>query len=112
MWRRGPTTGPQHLRTADPRFQRSERLRFELATSSAEPASARLVRDANAKGIFVVDRNGQTISVPVEVSTRPDPAGFTWVVVDLGLAPFGPADYAVDVTQGQMRQMTAFRVVP
>ncbi|HEY9466159.1 MAG TPA: VWA domain-containing protein [Vicinamibacterales bacterium] len=101
MWRRGPTTGPQHLRTADPRFQRSERLRFELATSSAEPASAR-----------VVDRNGQTISVPVEVSTRPDPAGFTWVVVDLGLAPFGPADYAVDVTQGQMRQMTAFRVVP
>jgi hypothetical protein len=50
--------------------------------------------------------------VPVELSTRPDAAGFTWVVVDLGLAPFGPADYAIDVTQGQMRQMTAFRVVP
>jgi hypothetical protein len=52
------------------------------------------------------------MSVPVEVSTRPDAAGFTWVVVDLGLAPFGPADYAIEVTQGQISQMTAFRVVP
>ena len=100
MWRRGPSTGPQHLRTADPRFQRSERLRLELPTSSTESATAR-----------VIDRNGQTISVPVEVSARPD-SGFSWVVVDLGLAPFGPADYAIEVTQGQMRQMTAFRVVP
>jgi hypothetical protein len=101
MWRRGPSTGPQHQRTADPRFQRSERIRLELPTSSTDSAAAR-----------VIDRNGQTISVPVEVSTRPDPAGFTWVVVDLGLAPFGPADYAIEVTQGQLRQMTAFRVVP
>jgi hypothetical protein len=100
MWRRGPSTGPQHLRTADPRFQRNERLRLELPTSSTESATAR-----------VIDRNGQTISVPVEVSTRPD-SGFSWVVVDLGLAPFGPADYAIDVTQGQMKQLTAFRVVP
>ena len=100
MWRRGPSTGPQHLRTADPRFQRSERLRLELPTSSTELATAR-----------VLDRNGQSISVPVEVSARPD-SGFSWVVVDLGLAPFGPADYAIEVTQGQMRQMTAFRVVP
>ena len=101
MWRRGPSTGPQHLRTADPRFQRNERLRLELPTSSTESATAR-----------VIDRNGQTISVPVEVSTRPDTAGFTWIVVDLGLSPFGPADYAIDVTQGQMKQLTAFRVVP
>jgi VWFA-related protein len=101
MWRRGPTTGPQHLRTVDPRFQRNERIRLESATSSTESATAR-----------VIDRNGQTISVPVEVSTRPDAAGFTWVVVDLGLAPFGPSDYAIEVTQGQMKQMTSFRVVP
>jgi len=101
MWRRGPSTGPQHLRTADPRFQRNERIRLELATSSAEPAAAR-----------VIDRNGQPMSVPVEVSTRADTAGLTWVVVDLGLAPFGPADYGIEVTQGQSKQMTAFRVVP
>jgi VWFA-related protein len=101
MWRRGPSTGPQHLRTADPRFQRNERIRLELATSSPDPATAR-----------VIDRNGQAMSIPVEVSTRADAAGFTWVIADLGLAPFGPADYAVEVTQGQMTQVTSFRVVP
>ena len=102
MWRRGPSTGPQHLRTADPRFQRNERIRLELATSSAEPATARLI-----------DRNGQPMTVPVQVSDRPDPSGaFRWVVVDFALAPFGPADYAIEVTQGQATQLTAFRVVP
>src|SRR4029078_11847761 len=54
MWRRGQTTGPHHLRPAAPRFQRNERLRLELPTSSAEPATAR-----------VIDRNGQAMSVPV-----------------------------------------------
>jgi VWFA-related protein len=102
LWRRGPSTGPQHLRTADPRFQRNERIRLELATSSVEPVTAR-----------VIDRNGQPMSIPVEVSERPDPSGsFRWVVVDLGLAPFGPADYALEVTQGLAKQLTAFRVVP
>ena len=102
LWRRGPSTGPQHLRTADPRFQRNERIRLELATSSADPATAR-----------VIDRNGQTMTVPVEVSERPDSsASFKWIVVDLVLAPFGPADYAIEVTQGQAKQMTAFRIVP
>jgi hypothetical protein len=49
----------------------------------------------------------------VQVSERPDPSGaFRWVVVDLALAPFGPADYAIEVTQGQATQLTAFRVVP
>jgi hypothetical protein len=101
LWRRGPSTGPQHLRTADPRFQRNERIRLELPTSSTEAATAR-----------VIDRNGQAMSIPAEVSTRADSAGFTWVVVDLGLSPFGPADYAIEVSQGQMRQTTSFRVVP
>jgi len=102
MWRRGPSTGPQHLRTADPRFRRNERIRLELATSSAEPATARLI-----------DRSGQPMTVPVEVTERPDPSGaFRWVVADLALAPFGPADYAIEVTQGPSKQLTAFRVVP
>jgi hypothetical protein len=102
LWRRGPSTGPQHMRTADPRFQRSERIRLEIATSSAESAAAR-----------VIDRNGQAMSVPVEVTLRPDPSGaLSWIVVDLGLAPFAPADYAIEVTQGPAKQMTAFRVVP
>jgi len=101
LWRRGPTTGPQHVRTADPRFRRNERIRLETATSSDEPASAR-----------VLDRNGQPMPIPVEVSTRQDPAGFTWILAELAIAPFGPADYAIEVTQGAMRQVTSFRVVP
>jgi hypothetical protein len=102
LWRRGPSTGPQYMRTADPRFQRTERMRLELATSSAESATAR-----------VIDRNGQPITVPVEVGERADTSGsFKWVVVDLGLAPFAPADYGVEISQGQTKQMTAFRVIP
>jgi VWFA-related protein len=102
LWRRGPTTGPQYLRTADPRFQRSDRLRLELATTSAAPATARLL-----------DRNGNQLPAPVQVSERADSsATFKWVVVDALLAPFANGDYAVEVVQGESKQVTAFRVVP
>jgi hypothetical protein len=102
MWRRGPTTGLQHKRTADPRFQRSDRLRFEHATTLSEPAKARLL-----------DRNGNPLSVPVQVSERPDQSGdFQWIVVDATLAPFAPGDYALEVTQGKAKQVTGFRIVP
>jgi VWFA-related protein len=102
MWRRGPTTGPQYLRTADPRFQRSDRLRLELATSASEPVTAR-----------ILDRNGTAMSVQAQVSERPDPSmQFKWVVIDVALAPFAASDYAIEAVQGQARQVTAFRVVP
>ncbi len=102
MWRRGPTTGLQHRRTADPRFQRSDRLRFEHATTLSESAKARLL-----------DRNGNPLSVPVQLTERPDESGaFRWIVVDAALAPFAPGDYAVEVTQGTAKQVTAFRIVP
>lgn len=102
LWRRGPTTGPQYLRTADPRFQRSDRLRLELATTSSTPATARLL-----------DRNGNPLHAPAQVSERPDPSStFRWIVVDALLAPFANGDYAVEVVQGQSKQVTAFRVVP
>ena len=102
LWRRGPTTGPQYLRTADPRFQRSDRLRLELATTSAAPATARLL-----------DRNGNPLQAPVQVSERADPSStFRWVVVDALLAPFANGDYAVEVVQGESKQVTAFRVTP
>jgi len=102
MWRRGPTTGLQHRRTADPRFQRSDRLRFEYATTRSDPPKARLL-----------DRNGNPLSVPVQVSERPDqPGNFQWIVVDATLAPFAPGDYAIEVTQGTAKQVTGFRIVP
>ena len=33
-------------------------------------------------------------------------------IIDLGLAPFAAGDYAIEVAQGEARQVTAFRVVP
>jgi hypothetical protein len=102
VWRRGPTTGPQYVRTADPRFQRTDRIRLELATSAPEPVTARLV-----------DRNGTAMAVQPQVSERPDAtAPFKWVVIDLALAPFAAGDFAIEAAQGDHRQLTAFRIIP
>lgn len=102
LWRRGPFTGVQYLRTADPRFRRTERLRFELATTAAGMASARLL-----------DRDGKVLLVPVQVTERADESGqFRWIVADATLAPLAPGEYAVEVALGDARQVTAFRLVP
>jgi VWFA-related protein len=102
MWRRGLSTGPRYLRTADPRFMRSDRLKLELATSMAAPATAR-----------ILDRNHNELSVPAQVSERTDPSGaFHWIVVDATLAPFAAGDYSVEVTQGREKRVTDFKVVP
>jgi VWFA-related protein len=100
--RRGPTTGLQYRRTADPRYQRSERLRLEHATTVPGTATAR-----------ILDRYGRPLGVPVQVNEREDPsAGFRWIVIDAVLAPFAPGDYAIEVTQGSAKQVTGFRIVP
>lgn len=102
LWRRGPTTGPQYLRTADPRFSRSDRIRLELATAAPEPATARLL-----------DRLGNPLQVPLQVSVRADASGaFSWIVVDGTLSPLATGDYAVEVVQGDAKQVTGFRIVP
>jgi VWFA-related protein len=102
MWRRGLSTGPRYLRTADPRFMRSDRLKLELATSAALPATAR-----------TLDRNRNELSVPVQVSERADEsAAFRWIVVDAALAPFAAGDYAIEVTQGREKRVTEFKIVP
>jgi VWFA-related protein len=102
MWRRGLSTGPRYLRTADPRFMRSDRLKLELATSAATPAKAR-----------ILDRNQNELSVPAQVSERADPSGdFRWIVVDATLSPFAAGDYSVEVTQGREKRVTEFKVVP
>jgi hypothetical protein len=102
MWRRGPTTGTQYLRTADPRFQRSDRVRLELPASGDGKPAARML-----------DRLGNAMFVPVQVSERPDPSGeFRWIVADATLAPLTNGDYAIEVTLGASKEVTAFRVVP
>ena len=102
MWRRGLSTGPRYLRTADPRFMRSDRLKLELATATPAQATAR-----------ILDRNRNELSVPAQVSERDDPSGaFRWIVVDAMLAPFAAGDYAIEVTQGKEKRVTEFKVVP
>jgi hypothetical protein len=102
MWRRGPSTGLRHLMTADPRFQRTERIRLELPTRTPGQASARMV-----------DRAGKTIQVPVQVSERQDAGSdFRWLVIDATLAPLAPGDYAIEVLLDGTTQVTGFRIVP
>jgi VWFA-related protein len=102
MWRRGLSTGPRHRVTADPRFQRSDRVRFEFATGAAGTATARML-----------DRTGKPMQVPVQVTERPDESGaFRWIVADATLAPLAMGDYAIEVTLGDARQVGVFRVVP
>jgi hypothetical protein len=102
LWRRGRSTGPKYLRTADPRFQRSDRLRLELPTTAdGVPATARML-----------DRAGKPLTIPVQVSTRADSPDTQWIVVDATLAPLAPGEYAIEVNQGEARQVTGFRVIP
>jgi VWFA-related protein len=102
VWRRGASTGPQYVRTADPRFLRSDRIRLELASTDTRPVAARLV-----------DRNGTAMTVQPAISERPDASGqFRWIVVEIALAPFAPGDYAIETAQGPSRRLTAFRIVP
>jgi hypothetical protein len=104
LWRRGPSTGPRHLRTADPRFQRSDRIRLELPVTAAAPGGPPTAR--------LLDRAGRPLPVPVQVSERAEPGGDTaWVVIDATLAPLAPGDYAIEVARGDARRVTAFSVV-
>jgi VWFA-related protein len=102
MWRRGPTTGPKYMMTADPRFQRSERVRLEHATTAAGVSSARML-----------DKAGNPLQVPVAVTEREDESGeFRWIVAEAVLAPFAPGDYAIELTLDDAKVVTAFKVVP
>jgi hypothetical protein len=102
LWRRGPTTGPRYAMTADPRFTRLERLHVELPTTTMGTATGRML-----------DRQGKPMQVPVQVSEKPDPSGnFRWIVAEAALAPLAPGDYAIEVSLGEVKQATGFKVVP
>lgn len=102
IWRRGPSTGPRHLRTADARFSRNERIRLELPTTVPGTAAARML-----------DRAGQALQVPVQVSARPDDSGeFRWIVADAVLAPLAPGQYTIEVTLGALKQTFELTLVP
>jgi hypothetical protein len=102
FWRQGPATGRRYVQTADPRFRRSERLRLELPTLSSAPGSGRLL-----------DRDGRPLRVDALVSSRADEQGdLNWLVLDVPIAGLAPGDYAIEVTQNGVEQVTAFKIVP
>jgi hypothetical protein len=102
MLRRGTSTGPRFIATADPRFRRSDRVRLEIPTQLEIMPTARLL-----------DRSGNPLRVPVQLSDRRDAAsGFRWIVADATLAPLAPGEYAIEVTAGTARSLTPLRIVP
>jgi hypothetical protein len=105
--RRGPSTGLQYLPTADARFRRTERIRFEVPRTDGEAlVSARLL-----------GRDGQPLAVAPTLTERVD-AGSTQrlIVADLTLAPLAQGEYAIEVIvqRGDQRESAsfAFRIVP
>jgi hypothetical protein len=101
FFRRGPATANRDMPTADLRFRRSERLRVDVPTPSADAVSAR-----------VLDRNGNPLPIPVTAAVRDDPDGSRWQSAEVSLAPLAPADYLVELTTAAGRTLLAFRVIP
>jgi VWFA-related protein len=101
LWiRRGQSTGNREVPTADLRFRRSEQVRVEIPTLSADAGSARLL-----------DRTGKALTVPVTAAVRDDADGSRWRTAQLALAPLAPGDYVVELSEGAERMLAAFRVV-
>jgi VWFA-related protein len=99
--RRGASTGNKEVPTADLRFRRNEQVRVEIPTTSSELVTARLL-----------DRTGKALAIPVTAAVRDDADGSRWVTAQLSLAPLAPADYAVELSVGDKKMISAFRVVP
>ena len=105
--RRGPSTGLNYVPTADGRFRRTERLRFEVPRTTAEAAaSARLL-----------GRDGQPLAITPALTERVDgTSNQRLIVADLTLAPLAQGEYAIEVIveRGDQKESAsyAFRIVP
>jgi len=105
--RRGPYTGLSYVPTADARFRRTERIRFEVPRADGEASvSARLL-----------GRDGQALAVAPTLTERVDAASNQrMIVADLTLAPLAQGEYAIEVIveRGDQRESAsfAFRIVP
>jgi hypothetical protein len=105
--RRGPATGLQYLATADARFQRTERIRFEVP---------KLAADAVVSG-RVLNRTAQALPLAVTISERRDEKlQISVIVADLTLAPLAQGEYVLELVadSGGKKEIAAyaFRVVP
>lgn len=101
-WRAAALPRASYERTSDSSFTRTERLRLEIPSGDTAGASAQLL-----------DRQGNPLRVPLQVSDRADASGESrWIVVDLALAPLAIGEYVIEVTQGETSRALAFKVVP
>jgi VWFA-related protein len=104
LLRRGPSTGINFVPTANPQFQRTERVRVDLPLHATQPPVAE-----------VLDRTGKTLQVPVKTSIRTE-NGMEWVSAEVTLAPLAPGDYLIRMkaeTNGTSQEViTGFRLVP
>ena len=92
--RRGPTTGLNYLPTADPRFNRTERLRLEIPRpSAAGTLSARLL-----------GRDGQPLNLTITLTDSTDPNKPNMIVANLALAPLAQGEYRDRSHGGSGRQ--------
>jgi VWFA-related protein len=105
LMRRGPTTGLIFRPTADPQFQRTERLRVDLPVAP----------DMSPPKAEVLDRLGKPIALSVHTAIRVED-GIGWASAELGLAPLAPGDYVIRLTwnvAGKASEvLTSFRMVP
>jgi VWFA-related protein len=101
--RRGPATGLNYVATADGRYQRTERVRFEVPRLAAGgTVSAR-----------VLNRSGQNLPLTVTLSERQDEASSTtFIVADLMLAALAQGEYVLEVTVDKQSAAYGFRIVP
>jgi len=101
FFRRGSATANRDVATADLRFRRSDRLRVDVPSPSAENVTARLL-----------DRAGAPIAIPVSAMVRDDADRSRWLSAEVALAPLAPGDYVVEIVAGTSRTLAAFRVIP
>lgn len=105
--RRGPATGLQYSVTADARYQRTERIRFEIQE---------LADDATTT-TRLLNRTGQVLPLAIALSERVDDKLQTrFIVADLTLAPLAQGEYVLEVVvekEGKKGIATyGFRVIP
>lgn len=101
MFRRGPATGNRVEPLGEPVFSRTQRARFEVPLAGGSKLTA----------ARLLDRNGSPIDLPITVSERADQGGQRWGVAEAILAPLGPGDYLLELSDGAGKvRLTAFRV--
>jgi VWFA-related protein len=105
--RRGPATGLQYNVTADARYQRTERIRFEIPKLAEDTTTA----------TRLLNRTGQVLPLTITLSERVDDKLQTrFIVADLTLAPLAQGEYILEVVvekAGKKGIATyGFRVIP